>query len=378
MPKFVPILATIAVGLIGWLTWQQTRVRPFVVSGFIEADVARIGSRVGGRVDEVLVEEGTRVAKGQPLIRIDPFDLNAQLAQAKSSLAALESELARLTAGFRSEEIEQARARRDEAAATLDRLVSGPRPDEINIAREQLKIEQATFDYAQSEYERISRLREQSQAAPTEIDNALRAYKAAEARVAEAEHKLALLVEGTRKEEIAAARAALAGADQALKLVMQGYRKEDISRAEAEVAAAKAHVSAMEVQVSELNVLSPCDCVVEAVDLQPGDMIAPNAPAIALLDTSNLWVRAYVPESRLGEVKLGSEVPIAVDSFPDQRFKSRITFIAREAEFTPRNVQTPEERSKQVFRVKATLQEGHDRLRVGMAADVHFDEVSAQ
>jgi len=378
MPRIVLILAAVVVGLVSWLAWQQTRIPPFIVSGFIEADVARIGSRVGGRIAEVLVEEGSPVTKGQPVLRIDPFDLNAQLAQAKSTLAALDAELARLTAGFRAEEIEQARAMRDEAAATLDRLVAGPRPDEINIARDQLKIGQADFDYARSEYERLSRLSEQSQAAPTELDNALRAYKTAEAKVAEASHKLALLVEGTRKEEIAAARAALTRADQALKLVEQGYRKEDIDRAKAEAAAAKSRVEAINVQLSELTIFSPCDCVVEAVDLQPGDLVGPNAPTIALLDTSNLWVRAYVPESRLGEVVLGGEVPIGVDSFPGERFKSRITFIAREAEFTPRNVQTPEERSKQVFRIKATLQEGTDRLRIGMAADVHFDEAPAK
>lgn len=378
MPKSVPLLVIVVIALAGWLAWQQTRVEPFVVSGFIEADIARIGSRVGGRIAEVLVDEGSKVAKGQSLIRIDPFDLNAQLANAKSILAALESELARLTAGFRPEEIEQARALRDEAAATLDRLVAGPRPDEINIARELLKIEQANYDYAKTEYERLSRLREQAQAAPTELDNALREIKSAEAKVAEAQHRLDLLLEGTRKEEIAAARATLAKTQQALQLAEAGYRKEEIARAEAEVSAAKARVAAIEVQLDELTITSPCDCVVEAMDLEPGDIIAANAPSIALLDPSQMWVRAYVPEARLGEVQLGTEVPIGVDTFPKARFKSRITFVAREAEFTPRNVQTPEERSKQVFRIKATLDEGHDRLRVGMAADVHFDEVPAK
>ena len=378
MPKSVPLLVIVVLALAGWLPWQQTRVEPFVVSGFIRADISRIGSRVGGRIAEVLVDEGSKVAKGQSLIRIDPFDLNAQLANAKSILAALESELARLTAGFRPEEIEQARALRDEAAATLDRLVAGPRPDEINIARELLKIEQANYDYAKTEYERLSRLREQAQAAPTELDNAPREINSAEAKVAEAQHLLDLLLEGTRKEEIAAARATLAKTQQALQLAEAGYRKEEIARAEAEVSAAKARVAAIEVQLDELTITSPCDCVVEAMDLEPGDIIAANAPSIALLDPSQMWVRAYVPEARLGEVQLGTEVPIGVDTFPKARFKSRITFVAREAEFTPRNVQTPEERSKQVFRIKATLDEGHDRLRVGMAADVHFDEVPAK
>jgi multidrug resistance efflux pump len=116
--------------------------------------------------------------------------------------------------------------------------------------------------------------------------------------------------------------------------------------------------------------------VVEAIDLHPGDLVAPNAPAVALLDVSHLWVRAYVPESRLGEVRLGQKVPVRVDSFPGRRFSGRLTFIAQEAEFTPRNVQTPEERSKQVFRIKVELDAGRDRLRAGMAADVLLSEAT--
>ena len=89
-----------------------------------------------------------------------------------------------------------------------------------------------------------------------------------------------------------------------------------------------------------------------------------------------MWVRAYVPEARLGQVRLDEKVPIRVDSFPGRRFSGRVSFIAHEAEFTPKNVQTPEERSKQVFRVKVTLTEGQELLRVGMAADLLLDEAS--
>jgi multidrug resistance efflux pump len=110
--------------------------------------------------------------------------------------------------------------------------------------------------------------------------------------------------------------------------------------------------------------------VVEAIDLLRGDLVAAGAPTVELLDTTRLWVRAYIPQARLGGIALGQPAVILTDSWPGQRFKARLTFIASEAEFTPRNVQTPEERSKQVFRIKATLEEGLDRLRAGMAADV--------
>lgn len=374
MRPFIILIVVAAAGIVGWLYWDQNRPRALVVSGFIEADAIRVGSRVGGRVSELLTAEGRTVKRGEPLFRIDPFDLRERLAQARAELAAHQAEHARLKAGFRREEIEQAQARRDQAAATLDRLVAGPRPQEIGIAREELKRAQADLAYAQTEHERISGLAKTGDARPTEVEQVERLLKSAQAANEAAAQQVALLEEGTRKEEIAAARAALAEAQAALKLTEAGYRDEDIARAAAQAEAAAANVAAIEVQMRELEVVSPCDCVVEAVDLNPGDFVARDAPSITLLDPSRLWVRAYVPENRLAQAQLERRVPVGVDSVPDRRFAGRLTFVAREAEFTPRNVQTPEERSKQVFRIKVTLEEGHDVLRVGMAADVYLDE----
>jgi multidrug resistance efflux pump len=107
--------------------------------------------------------------------------------------------------------------------------------------------------------------------------------------------------------------------------------------------------------------------------LQPGDLVFANAPAVSLIDMQRVWVRAYVPEDRL-DLALGDRLPVTVDSYPGKRFTGEITFISRQAEFTPSNVQTPEERSKQVFRVKVTLVDGLDQLRPGMAADVWLEE----
>jgi multidrug resistance efflux pump len=375
MRRLVIVFVLVAAGIIGWLYWTQSRPERFIVSGLVEADQIRVGSRVGGRVAEVFVAEGQSVKAGKPLLKIDPFDLRERLAEATAALAAAQAELTRLKGGFRAEEVAQARAERDQVKATLAKLVAGPRPAEIEIAREQLNAAKASLELAESEYARLNRLREAEQAAPTEFDEAVRTLKTARAEVAAAERRLALLEEGTRKEEIAEARAALARAEAALKLLEDGYRAEDIAKAAAEVAAGQARVEAIGVQIGELTVAAPCDCVVEAIDLQPGDLVAANAPAISLLDPSKLWVRAYVPEARLGQVALGQRTPVMVDSFPDRKFAARVSFISREAEFTPRNIQTPEERSKQVFRIKVTLEEGLDMLRVGMAADVLLDEV---
>jgi multidrug resistance efflux pump len=374
MRKAAVIFVLAVAALLSWIYWQKNRPGEFVVSGFIESDEIRVGSRIGGRIAEVIAYEGQRVKAGETLFRIEPYDLQEQLAQAKGNLAASEAEHARLAAGYRVEEVEQARAKRDQAKATLDRLVAGPRPQEIEVAREEVNTAQANVDFAESEFARVERLKTEAASAPKEYDEASRALKAGRATLAQAQKQLALLVEGTRKEEIAAARAAFAEAEQLVKMEEQGYRKEDIAHAAAEVEAAKARVAAIAKQISELTVSSPTECVVEAIDLRPGDIIAPNAPGLSLLDLSKLWVRAYVPEARLGQVRLDAKVPVRVDSFPGRTFAGRVSFIAHEAEFTPKNVQTPEERSKQVFRVKVTLMEGQDLLRVGMAADLLLDE----
>ena len=155
-------------------------------------------------------------------------------------------------------------------------------------------------------------------------------------------------------------------------MTKNGSRAEDIEQAEAAVAAAAAALEAIKTQRAELEVKSPVAGIVDAVDLQPGDLVAANAPVLSVIDTSHLWVRAYVAENRL-HLKLGDQVPVTVDSFPKERFTGEVTYISRQAEFTPSNVQTPEERSKQVFRIKVTLKDGAGKLRPGMAADVWLD-----
>jgi multidrug resistance efflux pump len=348
-------------------------VPSLVVSGFIEADEIRVGSRVGGRVAEVKAAEGDTVAAGDLLFRIEPFDLNAKLQQAKAELAAAQADYARLQAGFRPEELQQAKARRDRLAATLAKLEAGPRPREIEIARQALQAAIASEQLAIAQQKRSAETAAKGASPQSDLDRANRELKTAQAQRAQAENELKLLEEGTRSEEIAEARAALAEAEAALKLIEAGYRKEEIEQAAARVAAAEAQVATIQSQLEELTVKAPTRSVVEAVDLRPGDIVAPNGPAIALLDVSRLWVRTYVPETAMGHLKLGQKVPIRVDGFPDRTFHGTITFLATTAEFTPRNVQTPEQRSKQVFRAKITL-EPSEELRVGVMADVLLDK----
>jgi HlyD family secretion protein len=363
------LLAAIAVGV---LAWSQRPTGPLYVSGFIEADDIRVGSRVGGRVLEVAVAEGQHVARGAPLLTLEPFDLQERLAEARATLAARQARHEQLGAGYRAEEIEQARARRAQAQAVLAKAEAGPRPLEIRILEDKVEFARAELVKAESDYARVKGLFDGGKAAPDEMTAATGKLDSAKARFAEASDSLALAKEGTRAEELAQARAALAEAEQAVALLEKGYRPEDVAEASANVAAAQAAVEMVKRQLDELRVVAPCACDVEAVDLQPGDLIAPNAPVIALVDPSRLWVRAYVPENRLS-LTLEQKVTVRVDAFPGRRFAGHVGFISRQAEFTPSNIQTPEERSKQVFRIKVLLDEGHDVLRPGLSADVFLE-----
>jgi len=354
------------------LFWSQGRTGPFVVSGFIESHQIRVGSRVGGRVETVHVVEGQTVVQNDVLLGLEPYDLLERLAEAEAELQAREARLAKLVDGPRKEEIEGARAGRNWAQAALDKAVTGPRSQEIKIAEDKSARAEAELLNAQKDYARVKNLFGNDQAADEEMDEVQRDLSVAQANAAEARDELDLLHAGTRAEEIAQARARLAEAEQALALLEAGTRKEEVSEAKAMVASARAAVAGVQRQIAELSVRAPLDSVVEAVDLRPGDLIAPNAPVIALSDPSELWVRAYVPENRL-DLQIGQKIAVRVDSFPKQRFAGHISFISRAGEFTPSNVQTPEERSKQVFRIKVVLDEGLDLLRAGMAADVFLE-----
>jgi len=182
--------------------------------------------------------------------------------------------------------------------------------------------------------------------------------------------ELQVLEEGSRQEEIDEAKAKLEEAKAALALLEAGYRNEEIARAKAKVEAAEAALAVTVDQKMELQIVAPMDGVVESLELQPGDLTAPGGPVMSMIKPGELWVRAYLPE-RL-HLELGQTVPVTVDAFPDE-LTGEVTFISRQAEFTPSNVQTPEERSKQVFRIKVTLRDGLDQVRPGMSADVWLE-----
>lgn len=231
------------------------------------------------------------------------------------------------------------RARRDTLAAQLAELEAGPRKEEIATAKAEWEAQVARLDVARIEAKRAEDLFAQRTISATDHDQAIAAAQTLEKTVAAAKSRYDLLLAGTRAEQLDAARAQLAEVDA---------------------------------QLRELTVFSPTNCVLETLSVKVGDVAEPNREVATLLFTSHLWVRVFVPETWLGRVKLGDTANIRVDAFPGRDFKGVIEQIARTAEFTPRNVQTVEERVKQVFGVKIRLDNKDGDLRAGMAVDATF------
>jgi len=232
--------------------------------------------------------------------------------------------------------------RRAQLAAQLAEAVAGPRREEIAAAKAEWEAQTAQQVLANAERQRAAELIAEKTISTTEFDRATTAAQAAQQNVAAARARYDLLLAGTRPERLALIRAQLAELDT---------------------------------QLAEMTIGSPTNCILEVLSVKVGDVLAPNQSLATLLLTNHLWARVFVPEPWLGRIKPGDAVKVRVDAFPEQDFAGVVEQVAREAEFTPRNVQTVGERVKQVFGVKVKLDSADGRLRAGMAADVSFPGV---
>jgi len=297
MIKRILAATVVVAALVGLLVFSQLRPRANKISGFIEADEIRLGSRQGGRVQAVLVEEGQTVQTGAVLLELAPFDLLDQRSQAAAQVELRQAELDKLTAGFRAEEVAQAKAKRDELAARLTELEVGPRKETIEAARARLNQFQAELAYARSNFERVQGLIAKQAATAQERDQAKQSLDVAQSRVQAAQAELAELLAGTRAEDIAAARAQLEQAEQAWQLQKNGPRKEDIAAARAALQSSQAALQAIDTRIAELKVRSPIDGVIESLDLRKGDLVGANAPALSMIDPARRGCGPFCPRT---------------------------------------------------------------------------------
>ncbi len=324
--RIVPVV--VVLGLGGLALWRFVLAPAgatdgMVASGTVEATDAQLGFQAPGRIAALTPREGDRVTAGSELARLETSELGARRSQAAAQVRAMEAQLDELVAGSRREELAQARA----ALAAADARVAD----------------------AQRDAERAQTLLAGRAVARETLDKATLALDLARRQRDQAGEQLALLQQGPRPERIAAARAQLA--------------------------AAEAAVATLDATLANSILSAPFGGIVTQRHREPGEIVGAGAAVLTVMNPEDRWVRIYVPENRLGRVAIGQSATISSDTFPGKRYSGEVAFIASSAEFTPKNVQTTEERVKLVYAVKVRITgDPGEELKPGLPADVALVE----
>lgn len=315
----IPILfAAAGAAVYGWF---QLRPQPDTallrVSGNVEVTDVEVSFRMPGWVEARPVSEGEPVTAGQLIARLDATELAQEVALREAEARAYAAELAALEAGSRPQEVAVARASVRHAQTDLERLAA--------------------------EYERQRELLARNVASQQVFERAKAEYEVAKSQVEEARERL--------------------------KLVEEGPRQEDIMRARARLDQVKQSLAIARTRLAYATLTSPISGIVLSENVEAGEYIVPGVPVVTVGDLVNTWLRAYVNEPDLGRVKLGQAVCVTTDTYPGKAYPGRLSFIASAAEFTPKNVQTTEERVKLVYRIKVAIPNPDLELKPGMPAD---------
>lgn len=405
----------------------------YSVSGFIEADEIILAAEIKGRITRITVEEGDFVEADQVLVELDTALLEAEIAQTQAKIETAKAHLAKIKAGVRAEEIAKAEAAvsmaeaNAEAAQTLwqNAIMLRDNPQElemqIDAAKTALELAELKIEYAiplKDVGEAMWELRrwqrddvfEETFTCKRGKCFTIRAPEGAKQQVSvtwnlagadmwEAWVDLNTAIVERDNAEIAlndllqiksdpqeahvqvvdaeaayqTAQVEVAVAQAQLDLLKAGARKEQIAVAQAQVEQAEAVLASLNVQRDKRTLLAPLAGWVVEQPAHEGEMATPGAPLMTLADVTDVTLTIYVPEPDIDTLSIGQQVDVFVDAFPGEAFAGRLIFINDEAEFTPKNVQTKEERINTVFAVKIKLDNEDQRLKPGMPADAIFD-----
>lgn len=384
---------------------SATEASAIEASGAIEATAFAVAAELGGRAVQVHAAEGDEVTAGQVLVELEGEELAARKLQAAAAVAAARAELARVTAPPQAARVAQAEAQVKQAQAgsagattalaNARQLRDHPQEldAQINTARAQVTTATAAIDTARAALKAAQVLQESLPGSGSDQDQTRRAMydqqviaaeaavRAAEAQARGARSVLARLLAIRAKPvaldaavhraegEAARAEAAVAVARAALAQVQAPAQAETVAAAQARVAQAEAAAAIIDVSLAKLIIRSPADGRITAQGLRSGEVAQPGVALFTVADLREVKLVIYVPTTRIGQVRLGQTAAVTVDAYPGRTFTGTVAHIADEAEFTPKNVQTQEERIKTVFAVEIALDNPEGLLRAGMPAD---------
>jgi len=362
------IVAGAALGLYLW-KWRNGN-HTLRLPGVVEIQEVRLGSKIGGRVKEVHVAEGDVVEADRVLIEFDVPELQAQIEQQQARVAQAEADAQKAHNGYRQQEIDAAWGAALAGHERWLKAENGFRPEEIRQVRDELKFAEADVRWAEQDFAREEQLARGTSGKQADYDLARANLNRSKARLEAAQAKLDLYQSGTRVEEKREAAADFARLWSNFEMMAAGNRYEDIATADARAAEARGKLHELEANLAERQVKAPGKVVVEVLAVRKGDIVAPNQPILRVLGAADMWVKVYVPETELGKIERGQEVEVTVDAYPNKRFKGTVIQVASVSEFTPRNVQSADERKHQVFGVKIRVNDPEGVFKSGMAAEV--------
>ncbi|MEN6602803.1 MAG: efflux RND transporter periplasmic adaptor subunit, partial [Bryobacteraceae bacterium] len=335
--RIVVVVVVVAVALIAWAMYRWLR-RPdtskIVLSGNIELTEIAVSFKVPGKLAELHVDEGAPVKRGMLIASLDSDQIRKQSERDQAAALAAESGYRQLTTAISLQketlaadtQLREAEVR--QAKAHLDELLAGSRTQEVAQARAALDDARTQYLQAASDWKRAQQLFAKEDISAAQRDQYRTQYDRSAALVKQIEERLALVVEGPRKEQIEAARAQLERAKAALRLSesarLELRRKEqELDARRADIDRAKAQVAVVDSQIDDTAAISPVDGVVLVKSADPGEVLAAGTPAVTIGDIDHPWVRAYVKETDLGRVKLGGKAKVTTDSYPGKVFNGR-------------------------------------------------------
>ena len=382
--RIIPLVVLLVVAVIAVVAWRRRggddEQRLVRLSGNIELTEINIAFKMPGRVVEILLDEGAPVKKGMVLARLDRDALLSQQARENAAVVMAETQLAQSRTAIEFQrtalerEMEMRRAEIAQAEAQVRDLESGSRTQEIDQAKAALAEITAQRDQAARDWERARKLYQDDDISLSQFEQFRTRNTQAQQAMQQAEQRLSLVREGPRKESIELAKAQRNRANAALHLseaqrIDIRRREQDLETRRADIERARAQLKITETQLDDAAAVSPADGVILKKTVEAGEVVAAGTTVVTVGDIDHPWLRGYISERQLGRVKLGDKARLTTDSYPGKTYEGKVTFISSEAEFTPKQIQTPEERVKLVYRVKVAVANPHRELKSNMPAD---------
>jgi HlyD family secretion protein len=307
-------------------------------TGTIEADEVKISCELGGIISEVFIKEGQRIKAGNRVANIDMTDLNIKLRKAENRLEFAKTKLNEILNGARNEEIKSARA---------------------NVRKTKVQLEgfKKNYEYRLENFNNIKKLYNEGAVSNQQLDDSKSLLDSAETNLKS--------IEKQYESSLAA-----------LELLLNGATEYNIKANQLEVEKAEIEIDNLKNQINKCKIKAPIDGIIQTLNFNKGELIPTGGVISTVIDTDNLWVKIYISEKELFKIKLGEDVYILTDPNDKNTIKGKVVYISSEAEFTPKNVESKENKEEMVFEVKIKILEKDNSLKPGMFVDIKLKEVN--